>query len=146
MKREVLREQRHEDGSYTRVEKVTQTPEDGFVSNRVHTGLPLDSDGGMFGHGSFKGHRTTIFYQNTNPKVVRPVFFVVYTLVALLVIGIFAALISAQENPAAAKAYTSYLIGAIVFFGLGLVIAIAEFRDQDKLQKKYAKEKKTLKK
>lgn len=39
MKREVLKEQRNEDGSYTRVEKITQVPEDGFVSNRNIEGV-----------------------------------------------------------------------------------------------------------
>lgn len=134
MKREILREEEHEDGSFTRVEKFTQTPEDGFVDNKVHSQFHLEQDGGMFDKGKFKGHRVNISYQTTNPKVVRTVFFVVYGLIALLVVGIFLALIFTQEDPGAANEYKRNFLWAIVALVLVLVIAITEFRDQDKLR------------
>ena len=33
MKREILKREENEDGSYTQIEKIIQTPEDGFVSS-----------------------------------------------------------------------------------------------------------------
>ena len=34
MKRETLKDQINKDGSHTQIEKITQTPEDGFVPNK----------------------------------------------------------------------------------------------------------------
>ena len=144
MKREVLKEQRNEDGSYTRVEKITQTPEDGFVSNREHRAsweIP-DHDVGMFGRGRFKGHRTTITYWRTHTKKTRILFYIAYLLVSMVFVAIFVGILSAQKTPDDINEAKLRLVGVIVFFIYCLVKSFMIFRKQDQEQmKKHKKDK-----
>lgn len=82
MKKEILRHEEHEDGSYTHVEKTTQTPEDGFVrhSSEHRPGKTM----------YFKGRATQITYTSTNPRVVYPILIFGTPLFGLLILGFFA--------------------------------------------------------
>ena len=90
MKREILMDRENENGSHTRVEKLTQTPEDGFVNNKEFgVGRPVIDRVGMFGHGHFKGRRTKVTYWTDDPRIVRPLFYLSFLVVTLLFVGFF---------------------------------------------------------
>ena len=138
MKRETLKDQINKDGSHTQIEKITQTPEDGFVPNKEHrTDWEYPGhDIGMFERGRFKGHKTTVIYQRTHTKTTRILFYVLYIIVSLIFSAIFMALISAQDTPEEANSFKMYFVGVIAFLIYGLVQSIISFRKQDQQREK----------
>ena len=142
MKREILKEEQYEDGSYARIEKVTQTPEDGFVSYTEHQVFrgPRGHHAVMSGRWKVKGYKTTITYENTNPKVVRPLFYLAYTLATLLFVVVFTVLISIQKDPDTANELKLYFAVVAVFLGYGFIKSILTFRKQDKQREKECKQ------
>lgn len=138
MKRKILKDQINEDGSHTRIEQITQTPEDGFVPNKEHRAdwdYP-GRDGGMFKRGRFKGSKTTITYSRSHTKKTRVLFYVAYILVAVIFAAIFLGLISAQDTPEGTNKYKLYFAGVIVFLVYGFVKSILSFRKQDQQREK----------
>lgn len=133
MERETLKDQINEDGSHTRIEKITQKPEDGFVPNKEHR-ADWDHPGrdvGMFERGGFKGYKTTITYSRSHTKKTRILFYAAYILVSAIFAAIFIGLISAQDTPEDANKYKLYFAGVIVFLIYGFVKSIMSFRKQD---------------
>lgn len=133
MKRETIKDQINEDGSHTRIEKITQTPEDGFVSNREHrpSWETPDHDINMFGRGKSKGYKTTITYWKSHTKKTRVLFYIAYILIAMIFTAIFIGLISVQDSPEDANKYKLYFAGVVVFLVYGFVKSIMSFRKQD---------------
>ena len=110
MEREILKEKINEDGSYTRIERTIQTPEDNVVPNKAHRAewdYP-GRDTGMFERGRFKGHKVTITYFKTHTKKTRVIFYVAYILVAVIFVGIFMGVILAQNISETANKYKLY--------------------------------------
>lgn len=134
MKKETLKDQTNQDGSQTRVEKITQTPEDGFVSNREHRPEweHRDYEVGMFKEGHFKGKKTTVIYRKTHTKKTRILFYALYLIVALIFSAIFLALIAAQDTSEGANKCKVYFAGVMVFLLYGLVQSVLSFRKQDR--------------
>lgn len=137
MDRKILKNQINEDGSHTRIEKITQTPTDGFVTNKKHrAGWDYPGqDVGMFERGHFKGHKTTVTYFRSHTKKTRVLFYAAYILVALIFVTIFIALISTQNVPDIANKYKLYLVGIIVFFIYGFIKSVMIFKKQDRTEK-----------
>ena len=134
MKREILKEKINEDGSYTRIERTIQTPEDGTVPNKEHRAkwdYP-GRDTGMFERGRFKGHKVTVTYFKTHTKKTRLVFYIAYIFVAIIFIGIFIGLILAQNVPETANRYKMYLVGVVAFLVYGFIKSVLSFKKQDK--------------
>ena len=123
MEREILKEKINEDGSYTRIERTIQTPEDNVVPNKAHRAewdYP-GRDTGMFERGRFKGHKVTITYFKTHTKKTRVIFYVAYILVAVIFVGIFMGVILAQNISETANKYKLYLVGIVAFLVYGFV-------------------------
>ncbi len=111
MKKEILRQEEHEDGSYTIVEKTTQTPEDGFVRHKHRER----------GHSRtvyIKGHATTVTYESTNPKTMLKAMLLIYPFAVLMLGGMFWLLITlAKEDPKAVASLKLMLTLAVVVIG-----------------------------
>ena len=134
MEREILKEKINEDGSYTRIERTIQTPEDNVVPNKAHRAewdYP-GRDTGMFERGRFKGHKLTITYFKTHTKKTRVIFYVAYILVAVIFVGIFMGVILAQNISETANKYKLYLVGIVAFLVYGFVKSVLSFKKQDK--------------
>ena len=134
MEREILKEKINEDGSYTRIERTIQTPEDNVVPNKAHRAewdYP-GRDTGMFERGRFKGHKVTITYFKTHTKKTRVIFYVAYILVAVIFVGIFMGVILAQNISETANKYKLYLVGIVAFLVYGFVKSVLSFKKQDK--------------
>ena len=134
MEREILKEKINEDGSYTRIERTIQTPEDNVVPNKAHRAewdYP-GRDTGMFERGRFKGRKVTITYFKTHTKKTRVIFYVAYILVAVIFVGIFMGVILAQNISETANKYKLYLVGIVAFLVYGFVKSVLSFKKQDK--------------
>lgn len=94
MKKEVLREEKLADGSYEKVTKTTQTPEDGFVRNEEFGFMDPVSDVDDLSsinskYGWFKGDRTMVSYSTNNSRMIRLAFLaaaILFSIIFLLFI------------------------------------------------------------
>lgn len=132
MKKEILRHEEYEDGTYVKVEKITQTPEDGFVRREQfgRKGRPMYC----------KGHSTTITYENNDPKLVWPLMILGFLLFALLCIGFFAIVLAvAKDDPEAVEGLKRARTGALIIWAICFVMTMVELW---KSQKKRAAKKK----
>ena len=126
MKKEILRHEEYEDGTYVKVEKITQTPEDGFVRQ---------DQPGRKGRSMYcKGHSTTITYENNDPKLVWPLMILGFLLFALLCIGFFAiVLAAAKDDPERVKDLKLMRTGVLILWGVCFVKTLVElWRSQRK--------------
>ena len=137
MKHETLSERKNDDGSSTVIEKTTQTPEDGFVSNSEFGGRwnPPGGDGGMFGGGRTKGHRVKIAFQSDDPKIMRRFLYPAFFLFILLAALIFAFLWALIGDPEARRelklCFASFMaLTAVCFLAIRKSIADREKRDR----------------
>lgn len=125
MKREILRQRQHEDGCCTTVEKVTQTPEDGFVSGKEFRTFSGSRDKfGMFSSGKFKGHRVQITWRTNDPKIVRAAFCLSFLLVALLMVGGFILCLLFVKDPGTKQEL------CLIFAGMLLYSRSLEFKEE----------------
>lgn len=96
MKREILKREENEDGSYTQVEKITQTPEDGFVSSE---------ELGMYRYEPgkrrwVKGKAAYVTYETNDPKIVYKMVWIIFPAIILLFSAVFSFMIFlAKDEP-----------------------------------------------
>lgn len=131
MKREMIKNETHEDGTHTRVEKITQTPEDGFVYEERRGTLYRQRR-------FFKGHAVRIQYQTDDPKVVYPALifmFLAVLLIFLIVAGFF--FFTARFLPYGMGFIKIFLL--IIFLFIAFVFGYM-FKALRKIQKKREKE------
>ncbi len=108
MEREILKYEEHEDGSYTKIEKLTQTPKDGFV-------LKNEPSMGHKGKEYVKGYSKRIVYETSNPKKIYKFLWIMLPLVLLLYFIFFALMLFLTEgNPYLRKRYVLIFSASII--------------------------------
>ncbi len=131
MKREIIKDEIHEDGTHTKIEKFTQTPEDGFVYEEQRGTLRRKKR-------FFKGHAIRIRYQSNDPKVVYPALlfmFLAVMLIFLIVAGLF--FFTARFLPYGMGFIKTYFF--IIFLFIVFIFGYM-FKEMRKIQKKREKE------
>lgn len=109
MKKEILKNEVHEDGSHTKIEKTTITPKDGFVRHKSY---------GTHKTTYIKGYGTQISYTTTDPKIVRPAFIFGVGAVLLLFVVVFSVCIALIPDPSGQRKMAVLFGGAILFMGV----------------------------
>lgn len=111
MKREILKREENEDGSYTQIEKVTQTPEDGFVSKdefRLYRS-PGKKEW-------VKGKAVYVTYETNDPKIVYKMVWIIFPAIMLLFSAFFSFMIMmAKDEPDTKRKLQISFAAAILF-------------------------------
>ena len=127
MKREILRYEENEDGTYTKVEKTTVTPEDGWIEHEPYIASPGKRR-------YFKGYGTSTTYYTNDPKIVRPALILSCIGFVLLLAGVFAFFMLVVKDPEQRKTVQVFFAGAGVFTALIFMFMFIQVRKQKRAE------------